>query len=130
MSAKSAGFLPALLVSQSKGFSFARPTGGGDDIYIAQEDRKRAMLGDTVLKDIRNGAEASVGKWKRPYKRKPAFTGTAIRQGRDLELDLDGAFRYQVPVEKKGSLRAGNGDRVQAVLSYGARNGKAYRQDC
>ncbi len=126
MSAKSAGFLPALLVSQSKGFSFARPTGGGDDIYIAQEDRKRAMLGDTVLlKDIRNGGRGLSGKVEKTIQKgSRLFTGTAIRQGRDLELDLDGAFRYQVPVEKKGSLRAGNGDKVQAVLSYGARNGK------
>ena len=37
---------------------------------------------------------------------------------------MDGAFRYQVPVEKKGSLHGKNGDKVQAILSYGPRSGK------
>ena len=58
LSVKSAGLTPAQMISQSKGFSFARPLEGGEDIYVAQEDRKRAMLGDTVLlRDIRDSGK-------------------------------------------------------------------------
>lgn len=126
LSAKSAGLMPAQMISQSKGFSFARPMDGGEDIYVAQEDRKRAMLGDTVLlRDIRDEGRGPSGKVDRVIQKgSRLFTGTVIRQGRDLELELDGAFRYQVPVEKKGSLHGKNGDKVQVILSYGPRSGK------
>lgn len=126
MSAESAGFTPAQMISQSKGFSFARPLDGGEDVYVAQEDRKRAMLGDMVLlKDIRDSGRGLSGKVEKvTQKGSRLFTGTVTRRGRDLELELDGAFRHPVPVEKKGSLHAGNGDKVQAILSYGPRSGK------
>lgn len=126
LSVKSAGLTPAQMISQSKGFSFARPLEGGEDIYVAQEDRKRAMLGDTVLlRDIRDSGKGLSGKVEKIIRKgNRLFTGTVVRRGRDLELELDGAFRYQVPVEKKGSLHGKNGDKVQAILSYGPRSGK------
>lgn len=126
LSVKSAGLTPAQMISQSKGFSFARPLEGGEDIYVAQEDRKRAMLGDTVLlRDIRDSGKGLSGRVEKIIRKgNRLFTGTVVRRGRDLELELDGAFRYQVPVEKKGSLHGKNGDKVQAILSYGPRSGK------
>ena len=42
LSVKSAGLTPAQMISQSKGFSFARPLEGGEDIYVAQ-DRKSVV---------------------------------------------------------------------------------------
>ena len=114
LSVKSAGLTPAQMISQSKGFSFARPLEGGEDIYVAQEDRKRAMLGDTVLlRDIRDSGKGLSGRVEKIIRKgNRLFTGTVVRRGRDLELELDGAFRYQVPVEKKGSLHGKNGDKV------------------
>lgn len=70
----------------------------------------------------RQGAERKGGK-DHP-ERKPPLYWNRSPPGPGLRTGIDGAFRYQVPVEKKGSLHGKNGDKVQAILSYGPRSGK------
>ena len=49
ISPKSSGLVPAKIVSQSKGFAFARPLSGGEDVYVPAERMKGAMLADMVM---------------------------------------------------------------------------------
>lgn len=126
LSVKSAGLQAAKIVSQSKGFSFARLDDGGEDVYVAQEDRKRSMVGDIVLlKDLRDGDRGVNAKVEKiVQKGSRIFTGTVQGNRRDLEVEVDEAFRYPISVDKKGSLTARAGDKVQVILSYSPRNGK------
>ena len=99
LSVKSAGLTPAQMISQSKGFSFARPLEGGEDIYVAQEDRKRAMLGDTVLlRDIRDSGKGLSGRVERdhPERNPPLYwnrspPGPGLRTGIGWRFSLSGA---------------------------------------
>ena len=48
-SVRGAGFVKAKIVSISRGYCFARPDGGGEDVYIPVGDAMGALPGDAVI---------------------------------------------------------------------------------
>lgn len=120
VSPRASGLTPARIISQSKNFSFARPLDGGDDIYISDLNRKKALLGDIVmLHKLRNSSKGMDGVVERIIVRgSRLITGTVSRSRTCCELIPDSNFRFNISIEKGATLGARNGDKVQAVLSF------------
>lgn len=120
VSPKASGLTPARIISQSKNFSFARPLDGGEDVYIADANRKKAMLGDIVmLHKLHNSPKGMDGAVERIIVRGSRMvTGTVSRSRACCELVPDSNFRFNINIEKGATLGARNGDKVQAVLSF------------
>ena len=65
----------ATLVSLSKNFGFARPDGGGDDIFIHGSALQGALVGDKIIVgDIRKDDRGPSGRVRRIVEHKPAQT--------------------------------------------------------
>jgi ribonuclease R len=126
--AASAGRVKASVVSLSKGFAFARPLAGGEDIFIHANDLKSAMVGDTVLlehvKASARGMNASVDLVIE--KKRRSTTGTMVRSKGVCEVIPDIAIRYNIPVEKGCTLGARDGDKVQTELYRHKHEDKLY----
>lgn len=105
----------ATIVSISRGFAFARPDDGGEDIFIHADRLNDAFLGDKVrLRHIRQspkGPSADVASVSEQGSR--LLTGTLSRGEDHLEMIPDDAIRYRIEVDGKGSDGARNGDKVQ-----------------
>lgn len=111
--------MKAKIVSLSKGFAFARPENGGDDVFIHADRLNSAFLGDMVeLKNVRQdekGPSADVDTVSEQGSR--LITGTLNRGRGFCELIPDGAIRYHIPIEKKGGTKGQHGDKVQIEVS-------------
>ena len=108
----------AKIVSLSKGFAFARPSDGGEDMFIHADNLKKAFIGDTVLldhvKQSPKGPSAYVDEISEKSSR--TITGTLSR-GRGLcEMIPDDAIRYHIPVEKDSAKNVRDGDKIQAEI--------------
>ncbi|MBW7573241.1 ribonuclease R [Caproiciproducens faecalis] len=108
----------AKIVSLSKGFAFARPSDGGEDMFIHADNLKKAFIGDTVLlkhvKQSPKGPSAYVDEISEKSSR--TITGTLSR-GRGLcEIVPDDAIRYHIPVEKSSAKNVRDGDKIQAEI--------------
>ena len=125
-STRSAGMLPAKIISQAKGFAFAQPLSGGTDVFILSEKLKGAIVGDTVLlyklyrsnKGLNGEVQRILEKGSR------MMTGTIERWTTGCELIPDAPFRYNISVERGATLGARNGDKVQVILSSNRRKKK------
>ena len=108
----------AKIVSLSKGFAFARPEDGGEDLFIHVNHLNRAFIGDTVVlknvKESEKGPSADVHLISEKSSR--TITGTLCRGSGLCELIPDGAIRYHIPVEKDSAKNIRNGDKVQAEI--------------
>lgn len=108
----------AKIVSLSKGFAFARPEDGGEDLFIHVNHLNRAFIGDTVVlknvKESEKGPSADVHLISEKSSR--MITGTLCRGSGLCELIPDGAIRYHIPVEKDSAKNIRNGDKVQAEI--------------
>ena len=126
--AASAGRIKASVVSLSKGFAFARPLAGGDDIFIHATDLKSAMVGDTVLlehvKASVRGMNGSVDLVIE--KKRRTTTGTMVRGSGICEVVPDIAIRYNIPVEKGSTMGSRDGDKVQVELYRHAHEDKLF----
>ncbi len=120
ISPKTSGLVPARIVSHSPKFSFARPLDGGEDIYISEGDRKKALPGDLVmLHKLRTSYKGLDGAVERVVvKGSRLITGTLSRARMHCEVIPDANFRSPIPVEKGATLGARNGDKVQVLLSF------------
>lgn len=110
--------IPATIVSLSRGFAFARPEDGGEDIFIHADRLHGAFLGDKVLlyhlRESPKGLSAEVDAISQQNSR--MITGTFRKEGGASELIPDDAIRYPISLGKKNSPKLRNGDKVQAKV--------------
>lgn len=118
----------ATLVSLSKNFGFARPDGGGDDIFIHGSALQGALAGDKIIVgDIRKDDRGPSGRVRRIVEHKPAqTTGTVSITDEGIELIPDNAIRYNLRMRERDLNGAKNGDKVMASLEQDYRGDWAY----
>lgn len=118
----------ATLVSLSKNFGFARPDGGGDDIFIHGSALQGALVGDRIIVgDIRKDDRGPSGRVRRIVEHKPAqTTGTVSITDESIELIPDNAIRYNLRMRERDLNGAKNGDKVMASLEQDYRGDWAY----
>lgn len=118
----------ATLVSLSKNFGFARPDGGGDDIFIHGSALQGALVGDKIIVgDIRKDDRGPSGRVRRIVEHKPAqTTGTVSITDEGIELIPDNAIRYNLRMRERELNGAKNGDKVMASLEQDYRGDWAY----
>lgn len=118
----------ATLVSLSKNFGFARPDGGGDDIFIHGSALQGALVGDRIIVgDIRKDDRGPSGRVRRIVEHKPTqTTGTVSITDEGIELIPDNAIRYNLRMRERDLNGAKNGDKVMASLEQDYRGDWAY----
>lgn len=118
----------ATLVSLSKNFGFARPDGGGDDIFIHGSALQGALVGDKIIVgDIRKDDRGPSGRVRRIAEHKPAqTTGTVSITDEGIEFIPDNAIRYNLRMRERDLNGAKNGDKVMASLEQDYRGDWAY----
>lgn len=118
----------ATLVSLSKNFGFARPDGGGDDIFIHGSALQGALVGDRIIVgDIRKDDRGPSGRVRRIVEHKPAqTTGTVSITDEGIELIPDNAIRYNLRMRERDLNGAKNGDKVMASLEQDYRGDWVY----
>lgn len=118
----------ATLVSLSKNFGFARPDGGGDDIFIHGSALQGALVGDKIIVgDIRKDDRGPSGRVRRIVEHKPAqTTGTVSITDEGIELIPDNAIRYNLRMRERDLNGAKNGNKVMASLEQDYRGDWAY----
>ena len=118
----------ATLVSLSKNFGFARPDGGGDDIFIHGSALQGALVGDKIIVgDIRKDDRGPSGRVRRNVEHKPAqTTGTVSITDEGIEFIPDNAIRYNLRMRERDLNGAKNGDKVMASLEQDYRGDWAY----
>ena len=118
----------ATLVSLSRNFGFARPDGGGDDIFIHGSALQGALVGDKIIVgDIRKDDRGPSGRVRRIVEHKPAqTTGTVSITDEGIEFIPDNAIRYNLRMRERDLNGAKNGDKVMASLEQDYRGDWAY----
>lgn len=118
----------ATLISLSKNFGFARPDGGGDDIFIHGSVLQGALVGDRIIVgDIRKDDRGPSGRVRRIVEHKPAqTTGTVSITDEGIEFIPDNAIRYNLRMRERDLNGAKNGDKVMASLEQDYRGDWAY----
>ncbi len=114
----------AKIVSLSKGFAFARPAAGGEDVFIHIDHLNGAFIGDTVqlsnVKEGPKGLSADVDTISEKSSR--LITGTLNRGKGFYELIPDDAIRYNIPLDRVAGAGGKNGDKVQAEIRRNPRS--------
>mgnify|MGYP001011966607 FL=1 len=111
--------IEATIVSLSKGFAFARPDSGGEDIFIHADHLNGAFINDRVrLSHVRQspkGPSAEVDSVSEKSSR--VITGTLHRENGSYEMTPDDAIRYPIRVVKRLPNGVKTGDKIQAKIS-------------
>lgn len=117
--AKERSTVDATIVSLSRGFAFARPDSGGDDIFIHADHLKSAFIKDKVrlyrVRQSPKGPSAEVDSISEKSSR--VITGTLNKEKDQCEMTPDDAIRYPIRVVKNLPRGAKNGDKIQAKIS-------------
>lgn len=97
------GVKRAVIVSLSKGFAFARPEDGGEDLFIHADHLKSAFIGDTVVLNHleRSGKGLSADVEQITERASRLLTGTLVEGEEGLEFAPDDAIRYNLPLSRK-----------------------------
>ena len=117
------GFVPAKVITYSKGFVFARPLFGGEDIYIPIEKSNKAMINDIIMinriTDTNKGLSGAVERIVSTGKKEA--TGIVINTIRGLSFVADSGYRYEIPIRKSFAMGACASDKVLVEL-YNEKN--------
>ena len=117
-SVRGAGLVKAKIISLSRGFCFAQPDDGGEDVYISIGDTMGALPGDSVVISLHHDQKGVCGKVCSVYHYGDrTAVGTVKRFHGKPELHAD-AF-YQSPIEiVKNKLDAHEGEKILAKVKY------------
>ena len=117
-SVRGSGLVKAKIVSMSRGFCFARPDGGGDDVFIPAGDNMGALPGDSVVISAHDDEKGICGKVRSVYMYGDRIAvGTVKKYRGKPELHAD-AF-YQTPIEiTKNKIDARDGEKIMAKVKY------------
>lgn len=115
LAADSSARIPATIVSLSRGFAFARPDDGGEDMFLRAEGLHGAFLGDSVvLGNIRQSLKGpSCEVLEITARAGSLVNGTIVPGERGPELKADAAIRFPIPIENFEHCGASLGDKVQ-----------------
>lgn len=119
----------AVLLSLSRNFAFARPTDGGEDVFIRAEDLAGAFPGDLVrLSHIEMQEKGPSGRVDTVIQAgSRMLTGVIGEEDGVCMFLADTSLRYPVPVEKKYRMNAKAGDKVRAEFRF-SRSGELLAQ--
>ena len=117
-SVRGCGLLKAVIVSMSRGYCFAKPEGGGEDVYIPTGDAMGALPGDRVIISAGPDEKGASGKVRSVYRYgERTAVGTVKRYHGKPELHAD-AF-YQSPIEiTKNKIDAREGEKIMVKVKY------------
>ena len=122
MMPEAVGLVPADIISMQRGYSFARPKDGGDDIFIHGKKLHGALLGDTVLVNVNENSEKGPeGEVERIVKNgSHEVTGKVTKGFRGLEFQSNSGIRFSLPIENRGKsktkLKPSAGEKVKAEI--------------
>lgn len=117
-SVRGCGLIKAKIISMSRGYCFAKPDEGGEDVYIPTSDAMGALPGDRVIISASPDEKGASGKVRSVYRygERTVF-GTVKRFHGKPELHAD-AF-YQSPIEiTKNKIDAREGEKVMAKVKF------------
>lgn len=125
---KICGFVPAKIVTFSKGFLFARPLDNSEDIYIASEKSKGAIINDTVMINrIKKTKKGLNGVVERIISHgKNLITGTIIQKNRKTILKSDSLFKYEIPIKRAQLNGAKKNDKVLVKIYHEKKKGNIF----
>ena len=123
LSVDGAGLVRGEIISASRHFSFMRPEGGGEDVYIPCEANGGALPGDKVIISLHDDGKGPSGSVQRLYaKGRRLVVGTVRRYQGKWELLADADYRVPLDIARN-TVGAVVGDKVQARVSL-AKNGR------
>ena len=110
----------AKLVAVQKGYGFAKPEGGGEDIFIPGKYMNGALPGDTVRVEIGKDRDGrSFGYVLKVLSEgKKLYTGKIVEDENLLLVFPDAFIRYPLAVKQKKELAAKPGDKVSFEVYY------------
>ena len=117
-SVRGAGLVKAKIVSISRGYCFARPDGGGEDVYIPVGDAMGALPGDAVILSSSPDERGASGRVRSVFHYGDRMAvGTVKRFHGKPELHAD-AF-YLSPIEiTKNKIDASEGEKIMAKVKF------------
>ena len=117
-SVRGSGLVKAKIVSMSRGYCFARPDDGGEDVYILTSDAMGGLPGDRVVISVSPDEKGASGKVRNVYSYGPRTVVGAVKRFHGKpELHAD-AF-YLSPIEiTKNKIDAHEGEKIMAKVKF------------
>ena len=117
-SVKGSGFLKAKIVSVSRGFCFAKPDGGGEDVFIPSGDAMNALPGDCVVISVSSDEKGLFGRVRSIFNYGGRTAVGTVKKFRGKTMLYAEQF-YQTPIEiTKNKIDAREGEKIMAKVKF------------